>query len=170
MGDSSTLKLNTEATIVKANQEYCYSRYQKCCWQGTTSLTCNNANGSYSGCTRTICNYSAAEEICANFNYAGKTWRLPKSDELKRWDISTAFLGDNGLMLCENNIDGYGSCDGGWNICKGSYDGHCYIMYIWAYGKLQGAGNAAYYTRDGYVAPPFPSSEAFGVRCVTEME
>ena len=58
----------------------------KCCWRGATSTTnCDASNGDYSGCNRTVCTYGAAKEICDNFKYGGKIWRLPEGSEAVNW-------------------------------------------------------------------------------------
>jgi len=88
-----------------------------CCWSGTTSTECNSNNGSYSGCTRTVCDWRAANEYCSKLTYLGKFWRLPTSNEwasigTKLSNISIE-KGTEGIMLCDHR-SGYSSarCNG----------------------------------------------------------
>ena len=68
------------------------STSSKVCWKGFTVYGgdhCSSlANGSYSGCTRTVCNWEAANEICKNWapgNSKKGSWRLPTLEELEGW-------------------------------------------------------------------------------------
>lgn len=100
MGDSSVLKIPSGIVVVEI-KEYCYSQNEKCCWRELTAGFCNNENGGYSGCDRTVCNYSAAQEICSKFNFQGKRWRLATIDEMKNRMTYSVGLGTNGLMICD---------------------------------------------------------------------
>ena len=83
IGDAAGLSIPVSVTVASAdNQEYCDIENNSCCWSGTTSDECDDASGNYDGCTRTVCNYNAAEHICSNLKYLNRTWRLPKQDEL----------------------------------------------------------------------------------------
>ena len=173
MGDSTTLKIPSTITIVDASGDYCYSQSEKCCWKGTTTTSCNSNNGFYSGCNRTVCNYSAAEEICAKFNYAGKTWRLATKDEADTWsDFNFNFL-NNGLMLCgagaSTNI--YATCNDGREKCKGAYGNSCIVRYYWLgdlFSTLYAYAVSNYYGNLSTVT----TMKTYGasIRCVTEMD
>ena len=168
MGDSSTLAIPSTVTVAEAPSEYCYSQSNKCCWKGTTSVDCDSSNGGYSGCKRTVCNYSAAHEICSKFNYAGKTWRLPTSAEMENWINYSRKLGSNGLMLCDQkDTNGINTkCNQMSSVCLGGYGNTCYAQYVVGQNNFiynlfsswwHGTSTASAYT---------PVS----VRCVTEME
>ena len=111
-----------------------YCNDKKCCWHGATSGTnCDSANGSYSGCNRTVCNWEAANSICDNLSYGGySNWRLPTKDELKKMNpdtyskIGSEHAGDSGLMFCDRYAD-YNSarCEVGINLCSGAYYNTC---------------------------------------------
>ncbi len=172
MGDSLMLPIPYTVSVAQAGSEYCYSQSQKCCWKGETTSKYNSENGGYSGCTRTVCNREAANEICAKFNYAGKTWRLPTPEEGKNFALYTASLGGNGLMLCTNGVVDSAitaQCSYVEN-CKGSYQNACVAYDEW---RSEFDANTAYITNyDRGVYWPggtISKSRAASVRCVTEM-
>ncbi len=173
MGDSTTLKIPSSVITVEASGDYCYSQTEKCCWKGTTSNSCDSVNGNYSGCNRTVCNYSAAQEICAKFNYAGKTWRLATKQEADTWgDFNFNFL-NNGLMLCgaAANTGIYTRCDFNYN-CKGANSSNkCIAHYTWL-ADLSGLTKAYYLTNYyGNISISATSYlDSASVRCVTEMD
>ena len=100
------------------------SHDDKCCWLGnnigqTSGDGCNDNNGGYSGCKRTVCTLNAAIEICKNWAPTDETkgyWRLPRLDEFEAWkknlnNISNG-KGTNGLQLCQNsNSSNYATCN-----------------------------------------------------------
>jgi len=173
MGDSSVLPIPSTVVTAKAGSDYCYSAIQKCCWKGATSNdhACDSENGNYSGCTRTVCNWDAAKEICAKFNYGGKIWRLPTHSEMANWAINSIGLKENGLMLCDIN-GGYNSsaCTESF-ICKGAYNNSCNPTSSWG-SVLSGASHAQSISLYGadYNLITRPVSAATSVRCVTEMD
>ena len=171
MGDSTMLPIPSSINIATGQSgDYCYSQYSKCCWKGTTSTACNADNGGYSGCTRTVCNYSAATEICSKFNYAGKTWRLASLDEMDNWTSYSLGLGTNGLMLCDQDVSGTtgisAQCSYTSSECYGAYGNNCFSQ------RIMGQNGATYnlFTANGqkdYTLMPY---YAASVRCVTEMD
>jgi len=177
MGDAPILSIPSTVTIAKAglDSEYCESTNTKCCWKGATSaeeqdtIWCNSRYSGYSGCSRTSCNMAAAEEICAKFNYAGKTWRLPKIEEVTNWGKYSINLGDNGLDFCDydwlsfaigSNACGYGS------NCRGT------DTYTRCYPYNVRAANGYFYISRGIFSRTGSNNATGGysVRCVTEME
>jgi hypothetical protein len=139
-----------------------------CCWYGNTAENCNGKNGDYSGCNRTVCNYTAAQAGCSNLTLGGLTWRLPSSNELTAINISeySNGKGNDGLMFCDGHVS-QGTKE--TELCTASqqcgYDGsnlrtcnaHCVwvdtgTVYCQMYGSFQ---------RDPVTAPA-------SVRCVAE--
>jgi len=174
MGDSNVLKIPTSANVTLADHgEYCYSTSMKCCWKGTKQTSgCNSNYSSYSGCNRTVCNWTAGKEICENFNYAGKKWRLPTSSEVKKWLEYSFVVGSNGLQLCgvgdgnKTNL-----CAEHWN-CKNNVFEGC-MAYGFYVGDIISGGNLAmaFGIASGAMisiveGTLYPKS----IRCVTEME
>ena len=173
MGDTTTLKIPSTITSVEVNNEYCYSMTQKCCWKGKTGKECNSNNGNYSGCNRTICNLSAAEEICSKFNYAGKTWRLATNLEAQNWGVMTADLGNNGLMLCNHgtNSTSYSDCTSNHGVCLGAYNTQCYPRHVWLKSTDSNPSYIATVDEGNFsVNAAATIYFAKSVRCVTEMD
>ena len=172
MGDSLMLPIPYTVNIAEAGSEYCYSQSQKCCWKGTTGINCDSNNGGYSGCTRTLCNWEAAKEICAKFNYAGKTWRLATIDEAETWGVATLGLGQNGLMLCNHSTirNDLARCNDSY-VCNGSYSNGCIIRRVsLAETSTTGVGSVSFEFGNFEVVKNYNKTYAASVRCVTEME
>ena len=84
----------------------------KCCWTYNTGEMlsyagdASNYASNYPMMNRTVCSYPAADQMCSELSYKGKTWRLPTSTE-----IQSAFETYNGLskktsnnlMLCDSS-------------------------------------------------------------------
>ncbi len=139
MGDSGNLKIPSSVTTVQVGGDTCYSSSSNCCWKGQTASGCDSKNGSYSGCNRTVCNYSAADEICKKFNYDNRTWRVPTKDEA--WNIAmlhTIGMGSDGLMFCDDRSSmPYNSYCSISENCNGAAYGQCLPNYIWTNLSLQ---------------------------------
>ena len=174
MGDGG-LPIPPSVTVVNISTgSNCTS--EKCCWQGrTASSGCQDKNssnnGGYSGCTRTVCNWYAANEICKKYTAGGKTWRLPNYSEMSNWPNYTFALGASGPQLCDED-SGYVAtyCEISGN-CKGAYDSTCYPNYIWA----QQANSTSAYTMaldddDWEGAYGWSKNYAVSVRCVAALE
>ena len=175
MGDSTETAIPTSAgvTVVGTGQTCgSSSNYStKCCWQGSTSgSSCDATNGNYSGCNRTVCNWAAANAICANYKKGDKSWRLPTTSEMSNWLTNSKSKGNNGLMLCDY-YSGYSSayCDYSYS-CPGSYGGNCSPGIVWSgsfysstyaynYYLSQGSWNKTINYRTG----------AFSVRCLQDI-
>ena len=146
----------------------------KCCWQGTTSgADCDDANGSYSGCSRTVCTWAAASEICAMYNHGGKTWRLPTLAEAAVWGNKTFSIGvlDYGLMLCDDKEGKLSArCDEA-ATCLGARSDDCLPNRIWTNKQGNTSTAASYYLTGGDWRTSSSSyrSAAYSVRCVTEL-
>ncbi len=177
MGDSTDMAIPSSAgvTVVNAGST-CGSSDNytaKCCWKGKTSgSNCDTTNGVYSGCSRTICNWAAANAICANFVKDGVTWRLPSTSEMSSWLANSKGYGTDGLMLCDQ-VSGYSStyCKGSYN-CKGAYNNYCYPMYVWSREYVVGASDykLLYYLKEGsWTKKNGIMTVGMSVRCVTSM-
>jgi len=170
MGDSAILTIPSSVIVAKAQEDYCYSNQNKCCWKGLTASNCTNEGG-YGSCNRTLCDYNAAEEICKNFNYQGLKWRLPAQKEAQTWAYYSVGLNEQGLQLCDYS-GGFSSlrCSNN-NSCLGSYDGACRARAVWNnnYDNLN-----AYFVQlwGGVIDSNNYSMKtgAFSVRCVAQME
>ena len=166
MGDSATLAIPNTVTKVNAGTQ-CDSNNQKCCWQGSTSTTCNDENGAYSGCERTVCNWEAANEICNKFNHGGRTWRLATNDEMNTWAFNSIAKEDNGARLCDEK-EGYSSAAcSSKSACQTG--GNCFPFYLWS-ADLDGTLRAKYSSLSTrtYSTGSSLKSAAYSVRCVTE--
>ena len=152
------------------------------CWRGTTSMSNScTASGrwgghstSYSGCTRTVCTWYAANASCQSWAPNGTSagdWRLPTQNEMKGWanniERVSAYLGSDGLQLCEVSPF-YGSvkCPS-TNRCSGAGSGHCYPYDVWSspsryYFSLSGGTFDG--PRSGY------AGNAYSARCVLDAD
>ncbi len=157
-----------------------------CCWNGATSTTCQSSgNGfTYSGCNRTVCQWNAANTICANWKPTGSVaGRLPTQAELAAWAPHIKYVSSTksgvlnqpngtfpGLQLCDR-YSGYGAlqCQILSGGCPGSEDGYCYPYSVWSGTAQSSSYYYGYYLRsgtfnEGYTVP----THARGVRCVLE--
>lgn len=116
-----------------------------CCWKGQTanSSKCTsgkNGNSKYSGCTRTSCQWKAANNACRYYAPDGTTvgsWRLPTKEELLGWmnnlDTLNKYKGEDGLQLCDYESSAYGmdQCRERGNSCYGTDDADvCRAHYV----------------------------------------
>lgn len=102
-----------------------------CCWRGKTSDG-TTIYTNYSADNRSVCQYPAAKEICANWAYANSKaghWRLMTTTEAETlskyinvdgyypgsepFSFLTKYLDEEGLQLCDSAYSTYGS-----NQCK----------------------------------------------------
>jgi len=173
MGDTKVLTIPSTVTVVEAD-EYCYtsSDNSKCCWSGATSTACDDENGGYSGCNRTVCEWNAGKEICDKYTYGGLKWRMPTYAELAYFAKFSQNLGANGLQLCDPVSSGYYSAycrDQGH--CLGAYSNHCYASRIYSSEETSATGARRYYMSGGnWNNGADVKTFGFSVRCVTEME
>lgn len=137
--DSTKITLDDEGSAAKLgvyfnNVDNICNR-QSCCWAGGGSYTAKacTETGNYPGCKRTMCQHTAAEILCKNWQPDGAArgaWRLPTKSELdaigKYITLETnysyflnAYLYENGLQLCDASTTVYGSY-----LC-GYLDGNC---------------------------------------------
>lgn len=144
----------------------------KCCWKGTTSTTCNSTNGSYSGCTRTLCNFAAANTICDNLILNGfSDWTLPTQYQQKIITQGTYSigLGDDGAQFCDKEANYNSSqCSSRSGYCVGGVSNNCWPFYVWLSNKY------AYYLNKGsYSVGDYTTSDgqkqAFSVRCIRKV-
>ena len=132
MGDYKDTQIASAANVTVVNTGVSCTG-SRCCWTGATSSTaCDNSNGSYSGCNRTVCTLSAAKAICANYKQDGRTWRLPTSGEMGNWVDYSIGLKNNGLMLCDaaKNVNSAYCFPAA--VCRGGNDNKCYTNEIWS--------------------------------------
>jgi len=175
MGDSNVLKIPPSANVTVADhKEYCYSSNMKCCWKGTAQTSgCSSGYGSYSGCNRTVCNWTAAKAICENYNYAGKVWRLPTSAEMKNWGEYSLVVGEKGLQLCTHG-DGYkiNQCNNHDNCYNNIYTFCMAYDYYTGDVVVKDSTTRQYSMRSGTWCGPENTGiyHARSFRCVTEME
>lgn len=138
-----------------------------CCWVGDTADNCSAGSYGYSGCTRTVCNFIAAQTICSTFHPDGTTgWRLPNSTELQSWSLAYYTVLET-MQLCSVNPHTTGAaCGDNYTNCLGAHmatQNHCYPARIW--GSTQDAGS---YTNNlTYISMTNPN-DAQSVRCVYE--
>ena len=136
-----------------------------CCWAGTTSQNCTS-NSSYSGCTRTVCNFAAAEKICQNLVYNGyDDWVLPTHYQLNsiNWTELSINRDTDGLMLCDSNSNSGSTHCASSTLCLNARSSYCYPYFIWtdtAYAHYLGGG---VHSSDNYASQ---KDYAFGVRCI----
>lgn len=152
------------------------NRLSKCCWKGQTAASCTNFPD-YSGCTRTLCTWEAANAICANYKGLGKTWRLPSTSEISSWVANNKGKGADGLMLCgssEINCQSSAKCLGGAAFYDEGIetDSACAPFDVWlkeTNGNNPGGAKSLRYKYNdtievsGYLHKNYVSS----VRCVT---
>ncbi len=102
------------------------------CWTNYSPGTCDSVQRSmkyaYSGCGRAVCNYTAAVNACSNLaSLTGDDWRLPKENELRSWDATSAR--ELALCNCGDNAASIGVslCHG---ACSVNVSGRCLDGYI----------------------------------------
>ena len=132
MGDYKDTQIASSANITIANAgSNC--RNTKCCWTGSTSgSNCDASNGNYSGCNRTVCNWAAANAICANYKQDGRTWRLPTTGEMGNWVNYSVGLKNNGLMLCDSTKNANSAQCYSSNACSSKYNSTCNAYSVWS--------------------------------------
>ena len=157
-----------------------------CCWRGNgsskTSIECEEKDGSgstYSGCTRTVCDYNGAKLACENWAPTTDTkgkWRLPKEDELSAWGSNATQLilhkGKSGLELCSVSSSHYGATQCGYsNECDGARYDYCYPFYVWAYTEDESSSYGIAYKLDQtsfYGGSSLYKNYAASARCVLD--
>ena len=174
VGDTNGPTIASSVTTVNAGGATCYAN--ECCWRGTTAFPCmasGNWSGhttSYSGCTRTVCTWRAANSSCQAWAPSGTSagdWRLPTQNEMKGWAnniqrVST-YLGSDGLQLCDLGSSSYGSveCDD-TSRCSGAL-GYCSPYNVWS-----SPSGYSFLLYDGsFIGPNGGSARsAYSARCV----
>ncbi len=174
MGDKATLPIPTSVTMLATGTSTDSCESGKCCWKGTTAGSCDANNGGYSGCTRTVCNWAAAKEICARFNLNGENWRLPTRTEMSGWNAHSLGIGTNGLQLCSHTSSSnsnYAKCYNNTK-CFGAFYKYCYANQIWT-NEIAFESNMSIYTYylDGinWNQWSLNAGESGSVRCVATM-
>lgn len=179
MGDATEFPLVGISTVVDTSSSS--HVYRPNCYRGTTAGACNNYNGGYSGCNRTLCSASAAKTLCANLNYGGYiTWRLPSPSEISAFAAYSVNKGSSGLMLCDREA-GYGSAqcaDKNKSCHYGDYNTTCIPSFIWTNQSQQVKQQGRYVTitKWGYLYKGETRQHNSGnenilsVRCVVEIK
>ena len=145
VGDTNGPTIANSTTTVTTESGTAYNATEYC-WRGTTASPCT-ASGSwsghssnYSGCTRTVCTWAAANASCQSWAPNGTSagdWRLPTQNEMKGWanniERVSIYLGSDGLQLCDNDSSSYGSvrCHSSYR-CSGAGIGYCYPGFVWS--------------------------------------
>ena len=183
VGDPNGPALASTVKAVTAGVSYCTA--EECCWMGNTSNPCTSSgtwNGhstSYSGCTRTVCTWRAANSSCQAWTPSGTaagSWKLPSNNEIKGWskDISklSTYLGSEGLQLCDYYSSSSGSvrCGYYYNNCYGSGNADCNPNYIWTVTPYGSSYYYSYRLAYGVLEGPDYNSprDAISARCVLE--
>lgn len=173
MGDSPVLTLPDTINITQANNSSSTcapSQNHFCCWRGETANPnyCDISYGGYTGCSRTVCDWWAANEICSKYNYKGYKWRLPISAEMSEWDNYAAGRGSNALWLCHSQYGNYGVAFCNEGTCYGALTNKCWPNGNWN-STLTGL-NAGYYSHNAgnFVGGSGNKISAYSVRCVTD--
>ena len=171
LGDGESYSdLSQYATVVNSGGATCPAYTSKCCWRAKSNC-CTDDNGDYSGCNRTVCNYKAANNICANLNYAGKTWRLPTLEELKIASLASISMGEEGMMFTDS-FSGTGSAQACTATdCFGASSNYCGFYRTWSNDSVN---DNIYYQmalekKTWYYGWGSTISAAVSVRCVTDM-
>ena len=176
VGDTNGPTIASSVTTVNAGGATCYAN--ECCWRGTTAFPCMASGSwsghttSYSGCTRTVCTWRAANSSCQAWAPSGTSagdWRLPTQNEMKGWAnniqrVST-YLGSDGLQLCDLGSSSYGSveCDD-TSRCSGALTGYCSPYNVWS-----SPSGYSFLLYDGSFIGPNGGSNArsaYSARCV----
>ena len=168
---SSVKTVNTGGATCSANE---------CCWKGGTSNTCTASGSwsghttSYSGCTRTVCTWYAANSSCQAWAPSGTSagdWRLPTQNEMKGWanniERVSTYLGSDGLQLCDYGSSSCGSvrCNYYSNRCSGAYDDNCYPSDVWS----SPSGYYFFLSNGSFYGPNSSNARlALSARCVLE--
>ena len=176
VGDTNGPTIASSTTTVTAGSGSC--SVNECCWRGTTAGNCTASGSwsghstSYSGCTRTVCTWAAANASCQSWAPNGTSagnWRLPTKSEMIGWanniERVSAYLGSDGLQLCDHGPSSYGSvrCSIYNYRCSGASNGNCYPYRVWS--SPSGYG---FYLGNGSFYGPYSNSAryAFSARCV----
>ena len=144
VGDTNGPTIASSVYTVTAGGTTCNAT--ECCWRGTTSSPCTASGSwsghstSYSGCTRTVCNWQAANSSCQAWAPSGTSagdWRLPTNNEMTGWSSNiskvSTYLGSDGLQLCDDGSTSYGSLRClETDRCSGAYSGNCYPDNVWS--------------------------------------
>ena len=170
VGDPNGPTMASTVTKLTAGSGTCPSSSTNCCWSGTTSSNCTNSgtwgthSSNYSGCTRTVCQWTAARDSCAQWNPEGTNagdWRLPTNAEMTGWQavinaessVNNAklskYLGSDGLQLCDCNSSALGSprCHCGVNLCRDATGKSCCAHAY--YTNTTTEGRVAIYSMEG---------------------
>jgi len=169
IGDVSDFPLSGVNVVNTGGSSCSPSSTNLCCWKGTTGANCDSNNGGYSGCYRTVCDYWAANKVCQNLTYQGKTWRLPTSSEWQSIGSQitsvSAGQGSAGLMLCDYNANTSSARCTTTTTCNGAYKTKCNPYDVWS------SSSGVYYNLTGnklYGPYSDRNTYAYSVRCISE--
>ena len=178
VGNTYGPTIASSTTTVTAGSGSCSAN--ECCWRGKTSYNCaasgswSGHSTSYSGCNRTVCTWAAANASCQSWAPNGTSagdWRLPTQNEMKGWanniERVSAYLGSDGLQLCDHFSFYYGSvrCYASGNFCSGADTDVCYPNGVWS----SPSGYSFYLSSGGFTGPYSDLARyAHSARCVLE--
>jgi len=175
IGDKAELPIASGVVTATAGSGTCTPSSSKyCCWKGTTSTGCNTGNTGYSGCTRTVCDYNAANESCSKLTYNNRTWRVPDYYKdvkplMEQLNLTSPNKGVTDLLLCDaNTIEGATYCPY-TRTCLGARDNYCWAYAVWS--AINNSGTYGFYLEDGAIKRGFTqyTNRALSVRCVSDI-
>ncbi|MBQ8476847.1 hypothetical protein IJ531_07285 [bacterium] len=169
-GDTNGPKIPSTVKICTAGSSCSYGSTTATCWKGTTAIQsgnngCTNTTG-YSGCNRTVCNWYAANLICAYNNM-----KLPTNAQFQALRQSaganSTYTGTAAKFCdCENSSSSYSRCYIAVR-CNNATSTACHPHCLWG---VQSDSSSAYqfYLHGGTLGGPNTSSKqyALSVRCV----
>lgn len=183
VGDPNGPEMASSVKVVNAGGATCLAN--ECCWKGTTSSDCTASGSwsghstSYSGCTRTVCTWHAANSSCQAWTPSGTntgSWRLPTRTELQYWNYSSnklyLNLGTAGLQFCDGKGSFYGSiyCSTLQNSCIGAVFNTCESEGVWTQTTSSSKEYYVYFLRKGKFEEldGLDALWAFSARCVLD--
>jgi hypothetical protein len=159
-GGGGGVSIPNSVTICTAGSSCPNASTKPTCWQGTTSSNYTTVNN-YSGANRTVCNWAAANEICAHHQM-----RLPTERELMENNLFTTanFSSNISMSMCSNS-----SCADA-STCKGAYNDVCSPQGVWSQDKDLLSSNYTTYYLNGssWTSASTNKNSAKSVRCMVE--
>ncbi|MBR2068563.1 MAG: hypothetical protein IJ877_02255, partial [Candidatus Gastranaerophilales bacterium] len=161
-GDTNGPKIPSTVTICTAGSSCSGGGITPTCWQGTTSSSCTNTTG-YSGCNRTVCNWYAANLICAH-----NSMSLPSNAAFQALsDSNNTYTGTSTNFCDYNSSSSSSSRCGHVKSCSGTSDGYCLPYNVW--GTQIDSSNSYYFDLLGGHLYPYTNGNkqyAYSVRCI----
>lgn len=190
-GGSYTFDFSESGVVQLRDGAKCTAKDNTCCWSGATGT--HGGNMQYQGASRGVCQYLAAEKLCASYKptptdstkYGTGVWRLPTKEELGSMALYlmasseiSPFISKyldagstGGVQLCDASTSSFGS-----NQCKNikkcpgaASEGTCQPGMIWTATPNGTNVHFAYQLTNGIfkLISDRNNSAALSVRCVT---